>query len=192
MTQKILLSLCALICLALVGCGQEYGKVEQGRTVAYDKDKKVALVILDAGIDDKNPHYTVLPAHEFIMPRGPFGNWGRTQKPGLRIKLDVEKNIITMYNPQTKAFETCPSRSLISNRFPKTTCLCSIRTPTSPVLSPLSTRTNVRLPSIPDASSCSSPFSLLKATSTATPKKTGTLAMKYAFTSKGQAKPCVS
>lgn len=118
MTQKILLSLCALICLALVGCGQEYGKVEQGRTVAYDKDKKTALVILDAGIDDKNPHYTVLPAHEFLMPLDP-AEIGAEPKAGLRIKLDVEKNIITMYNPKTQKFEDLSFKLINKQQVPR-------------------------------------------------------------------------
>ena len=58
--RKILLPLLVLMGLSLAGCG-EYGQVEQGRTVGFDKEAATVTIIKDNGIDDKNPQYTVLP-----------------------------------------------------------------------------------------------------------------------------------
>ena len=103
MVRKILPALLALAGLVLAGCG-DYGKVEQGRTVAFNKDTRIVTIVKDAGIDDRNPHYTVLPVHEFKLPDDP-AECGALPDVGLRMNLNVEKKTITMYNPQTKAFE---------------------------------------------------------------------------------------
>lgn len=105
MVRKILPMLLVLIGLSLTGCG-EYGKVEQGRTVAYDKTTTppTAWIIQDSGIDDKHPQYTVLPAHPFQTPLDP-GEMGAEPFAALRLKLDVDAKIITMYNPDTKQFD---------------------------------------------------------------------------------------
>ena len=108
MVRKILPMLLVLIGLSLTACG-EYGKVEQGRTVAYDTttNPPTAWIIQDSGIDDRHPQYTVLPAHPFQIPADP-GEMGAVPHVGLRVNLDVEKKIITMYNPDTKQFDRLP------------------------------------------------------------------------------------
>ena len=106
MIRRILLPLFALACLTFAGCG-EYGKVEQGRTVAFDKEKDIVTFIRCAGIDDRNPQYTVLPAAVFKMPTDP-NERGANPAYGLRMKLDVEKKILTMYNPEKEAFDPLP------------------------------------------------------------------------------------
>lgn len=108
MARKILPLLLVLISLSLAACG-EYGKVEQGRTVAYDKTSNppTVWIIQDSGIEDGNPHYDVLPAHPFLTPADP-NEMGAEPKVGLRVKLDVEKKQIIMYNPETKSFDTLP------------------------------------------------------------------------------------
>lgn len=108
MVRKILPLLLVLIGLSLAACG-EYGKVEQGRTVAFDKttDPPTAWIIQDSGIEDRNPHYDVLPAHPFQAPKDP-GEMGAEPFAALRVKLDVENKIITMYNPSAKQFDKLP------------------------------------------------------------------------------------
>ena len=108
MVRKILPLLLVLIGLSLTGCG-EYGKVEQGRTVAFDKTTTppTAWIIQDSGIDDKHPQYTVLPAHPFQAPLD-AGEMGAEPFAALRVKLDVENKIITMYNPESKQFDKLP------------------------------------------------------------------------------------
>lgn len=108
MVRKILPLLLVLIALSIAGCS-EYGKVEQGRTVAYDKTTTppTVLIIKDDGIDDRHPQYTVLPAHVFEMPADP-AEMGAEPFAALRVKLDVEKKIITMYNMNEKRFDKLP------------------------------------------------------------------------------------
>ncbi len=109
MFRKLLLTLLAPVALfALTACS-DYGQVIQGRTVAFKDEGAVKTVtfIKDSGIDDKNPHYTELPAVNFTLPTDP-AETGQLPKAGLRMKLDLEKKIITMYNPEKGAFEDLP------------------------------------------------------------------------------------
>jgi len=107
MVRKLLPPFLVLAGLALAGCGN-YGKVEQGRTVAFDKAKEIVTIIADSNMDHKKPPmFSVLPAQEFAMPTDPAER-GADPTPGLRMHLDVEKKIITMYNPQTKTLENLP------------------------------------------------------------------------------------
>ena len=104
--RKLLLPLLALMGLALAGCG-EYGQVEQGRTVGFDKEAATVTIIKDNGIDDRNPQYTVLPPHTFQLPADPAER-GADPAVGLRVNLDAKNNIITMYNPKTQQFDKLP------------------------------------------------------------------------------------
>jgi len=106
MARKLLLPLLALAGLMIAGCGN-YGKVEQGRAVAFNKEKATVTIIADSNITPKKPVYNVLPAHDYILPTDPAER-GAEPSTGLRLRLDVEKKIISMYNPQTKAIEQLP------------------------------------------------------------------------------------
>ncbi len=109
MLRKLLLTLLLPAALfALTACS-DYGQVIQGRTVAFKEEGGVKTVtfIKDSGIDDKNPHYTELPAVGFTLPTDP-AETGQLPKVGLRMKIDLEKKILTMYNPEKGAFEELP------------------------------------------------------------------------------------
>ena len=107
MVRKILPLLLVLTGLMLAGCG-DYGKVEQGRTVAFDKEKSTVTIIVDNNIDPKKqPNYATLPAHVYSLPTV-AAERGADPSPALRMGFDVEKKIITMYNPKTKALEELP------------------------------------------------------------------------------------
>jgi len=107
MVRKILPLLLVLTGLMLVGCG-EYGKVEQGRTVYFDKEKSTVGIVVDDNLDPKKPpNYATLPAHFFVLPADPIER-GEDPTPARRMNLDVEKKIITMYNSDTKSFEDLP------------------------------------------------------------------------------------
>jgi hypothetical protein len=107
MVRKILPLLLVLTGLMLAGCG-DYGKVEQGRAVAFDKEKSQVTIIIDNNLDvKKQPNYSTLPVHVYTLPTDPAER-GQDPVPALRMNLDVEKKIITMYNPRTKAFEELP------------------------------------------------------------------------------------
>ena len=106
MIRKILLPILAMACLSLTACSNDFGKVEQGRTVDYDKDKKVVTFVKDTAVGGAPALYEV-PAVVYNMPVDP-SETGTPPKAGLRIKLDTEKKIITMYNLSTKAFDMIP------------------------------------------------------------------------------------
>jgi hypothetical protein len=109
MARKILPALLVLIGLSLVGCG-EYGQVEQGRVVKYDTSTTptaTAWIIKDNGIVDRKPDYTVVPAHAFTIPADP-AEMGQAPHAALRVNLDVDKKIITMYNFEKGDFDKLP------------------------------------------------------------------------------------
>lgn len=106
MVRKILFPLVVLAGLMLAGCG-EFGQVEQGRTVAFDKAAGTVTIIKDSGVDPRNPQYTVLPPHTFQLPTDPAER-GADPAVGLRLNLDAVNNIITMFNPTTQQFEKLP------------------------------------------------------------------------------------
>lgn len=99
--RQILLA--ALPVLLLAGC-VDYGKVDQGRTVAIDKEKKTLTMIPNMSTDPAKGDFK-LPALTFSYPADPM-DMGQDPKPGLRMKLDAEKSEIVLYDPQKKSFDT--------------------------------------------------------------------------------------
>ena len=103
MVRKIL-PLLVLAGLMLAGCG-EYGKVEQGRAVAFDKDKSIVTIVVDTNLDSKKPaSYRGLPTHDYALPTVAEER-GADPATGLRLNFDVAKKTITMYNPKAKSIE---------------------------------------------------------------------------------------
>ena len=105
MYRKILLA--ALPVLLLAGC-VDYGKVDQGRTVAIDTEKKTLTMIPNMSTDPAKGDFK-LPALTFTYPTNPM-DMGQDPKPGLRMKLDTEKSQVVLYDPQKKSFDTIPVR----------------------------------------------------------------------------------
>jgi len=95
--------LVALPLVFLFGCAEE-GKVDQGRVVAFDKDKKLVTLIRDKKIDTLNPDYTYLPPQTYTLPEDP-AETGPLPKAGSRMKLDVEKNQIIIFDDKSQNFK---------------------------------------------------------------------------------------
>jgi len=105
--RAILIIILALLPLTLLlGCG-EMGQVDQGRVVAYDKAKRLVTLIQDKKAEPGNPDYNTLPPHTYILPTDPLET-GPEPKPGLRMKLDLDKKVITIFDPQTQSFKDVP------------------------------------------------------------------------------------
>jgi hypothetical protein len=96
--------LVALPLVFLFGCAKE-GKVDQGRVVAFDKDKKLVTIIRDKKIDPLNPDYTYLPPLTYALPDDP-AETGPLPKAGARMKLDADKNQIVIFDSKTQNFKT--------------------------------------------------------------------------------------
>lgn len=97
MKIRILLSLVLALSLGLAAC--DFGKVEQGRCVAYDKENKKVTVMLD-NHDVENPIYEK-DSVEYLMPADPKET-GPEPTPGGRLKVDLEKKVVTIYDAEAK------------------------------------------------------------------------------------------
>jgi hypothetical protein len=89
------------IALAL-GCG-EMGKVEQGRVIAFDKDKETVTLIVDTKHDTANPDYSGAPL-TFSLPKDPMER-GEDPKAGMRMKLDTKTREIIIYDPASQGIK---------------------------------------------------------------------------------------
>jgi hypothetical protein len=86
----------ALPLIFLFGCA-DHGNVDQGRVVAYDKDKRIMVMIRDKKMDPQNPDYTYLPPLTYVLPTDPLDT-GPEPKAGGRMKLDAEKNQVVIFD----------------------------------------------------------------------------------------------
>ena len=99
-----LLTIILLPLVCLTGCFEK-GQVDQGRVVAFDKDKHTAVIIRDKSNDSQNPDYSYLPPLSYSLPTEHL-DMGPDPKVGGRMKLDVEKSQIVIFNPAIQNFET--------------------------------------------------------------------------------------
>lgn len=104
--RTLFMLMIAGLTFGVLGC-DEYGKVDQGRVIAFDKDKQTVTVIEDKNMDSQNPDYAILPPHTYTMPTDPAER-GADPKIGLRMKIDADAKIIKIFNPSTKAIEDLP------------------------------------------------------------------------------------
>ncbi|MFZ5447178.1 MAG: DUF4881 domain-containing protein [Thermodesulfobacteriota bacterium] len=97
------LTLLVILPLILVwGCG-EHGKVDQGRVIAFDKDKETVTFINDVKHDTANPDYSGAVV-TFALPKDPSER-GADPKAGLRMKLDTNAKEIVIYDPVEKSMK---------------------------------------------------------------------------------------
>lgn len=102
--KRISILLAALALASLVGCS-DFGKVDQGRVVAYDKEAGKVTFIRDKKAEPMNPDYSGLPAVTYAIPTDPQ-EMGAAPKAGLRMKLDTQKSQIVIYDPKEQNFKT--------------------------------------------------------------------------------------
>ena len=95
-------SLSMALVLGGLGCG-ELGKVDQGRVIAFDKDKETVTFIIDVKHDPANPDYSGAPV-SFALPKEPSDR-GEDPKAGLRMKLDTKTREIIIYDTAAQGFK---------------------------------------------------------------------------------------
>ncbi len=99
-----------IIALALIpimitlGCGK-LGKVDQGRVIQFDKNKKTVTLIRDKSADPQNPEYSYLPPMTYTLPVDPQ-EMGPDPKVGLRMKLDIQNKQIVIFDTGAQNFKT--------------------------------------------------------------------------------------
>jgi hypothetical protein len=106
-TKKLLLGLAvALLAFAGTGCG-EYGQVDQGRVIAFDKDKQTVTLVQDKAMDPEHPDYSIMPPHTYTMPTDPHER-GADPNAGCRLTLDMEKKMVHIFNLNTQNLDDIP------------------------------------------------------------------------------------
>ena len=95
-------SLAATLVLGGLGCG-ELGKVDQGRVIAFDKEKATVTFINDVKHDTANPDYSGAPI-TFSLPKEPADR-GEDPKAGKRMKLDAKTREIVIYDVGTQSMK---------------------------------------------------------------------------------------
>jgi hypothetical protein len=94
--------LAALPLLMLIACVDQ-GKVDQGRVVKFDKEKRTVTIIRDKKIDTLNPDYSYLPPLTYSLPADP-AEMGPEPKAAGRMKLDTKAKQVTLFDPQRQNF----------------------------------------------------------------------------------------
>jgi len=102
--KRIPLLLAALALASLLGCS-DFGKVDQGRVVAFDKETGKVTFIRDKKGEASAPDYSGLPPVVYQIPTN-LEEMGPAPKAGLRMKLDTQKSQIVIFDPQAQAFKT--------------------------------------------------------------------------------------
>ena len=103
---RMLIAVLFIASVALMfGCGKDYGKVDQGRVIEYDREKGTVTLIRDLKTDPGNPEYTHLPPLTYTLPKNQ-GDISAEPKTGYRMKLDTKKSQIIIFEPTTKSFKT--------------------------------------------------------------------------------------
>jgi hypothetical protein len=90
--------------LMIISCGGKE-KMDQGRVIAFDKDKRTITFIRDKKANTQYPDYTHLPPITYMLLKDFFGNEPEL-KVGLRMTLDSENNKVIIYDPASQNFQT--------------------------------------------------------------------------------------
>ncbi|MBF0390484.1 MAG: DUF4881 domain-containing protein [Desulfamplus sp.] len=94
----------AVAALMLISGCNEMGEVIQGRVIAYDKSSNEVTFIEDTSQVKGKPDYTALPPVVFKTPADK-NEMGAAPSVGQRMKLDIEKNSITIFDIATQQFK---------------------------------------------------------------------------------------
>lgn len=100
--RSILMMLVAACTFGLAAC--DFGTVDQGRTIAFDSEKREVTMVQDVKHDQQHPDYSGAVV-TYKLPADPKET-GPEPVAGQRLKLDLEKKIVVIYNPTAKAIET--------------------------------------------------------------------------------------
>ncbi|MBF0102599.1 MAG: DUF4881 domain-containing protein [Desulfobacterales bacterium] len=91
-------------CVLIYGCG-EMGKVDQGRVIEYNKEKRTVTIIRDSAKKQGSTDYSVLPPVTYDLPTE-WAEMGPEPKPGMRMKLDTDKHQVVIFVPTLQNFAT--------------------------------------------------------------------------------------
>ena len=81
--------------ITAAGC-DEFGQVDQGRVIAFNKNEKTIVMIRDKSADSKKPDYTGLPPVSYKMPVD-SNETGPEPKAGKLMNIDMDKKETTIF-----------------------------------------------------------------------------------------------
>jgi hypothetical protein len=81
--------------LAAIGCS-DFGQVDQGRVIAYDKNEKTIIMLRDKSADPKKTDYTSLPPVSYKLPVNP-DEMGPAPATGKLMKVDLDKKVAIIF-----------------------------------------------------------------------------------------------
>jgi hypothetical protein len=97
--QKTKVFIILSMLFSMAGC-TDFGKVDQGRVIAYDKDAHTITMIRDKSQDSKKTDYTELPPVSYKLPENP-DEMGPEPKVGRLMKIDLEKKEAVIFVPDS-------------------------------------------------------------------------------------------
>jgi hypothetical protein len=98
------LLLACIPALFTLGCG-DFGQVEQGRVIAFDKQKGLVTVIRDSSTTGNNPRYDVLPPFTVKVPANP-DEMGPNPAAGKRLLFDTNNKKIVVFDVVAGSIKT--------------------------------------------------------------------------------------
>lgn len=104
MKNPLIITLLALS-LGLAACDFN-GGTEQGRCVAFDEANKTVTMVVDSNVDQLNPSYSG-KVDTFTLPENPL-DVGPLPVPGGLLMVEIDKNKIMTYDPETKSIRELP------------------------------------------------------------------------------------
>jgi len=90
--------------MVLFGC-TDFGTVDQGRVISFDKEKGLITIIRDVSHNSINPDYSSLPPVTYLKPVNPQ-EMGPDPKIGYRMKLDTKNKQIVIFDKAAQNFKT--------------------------------------------------------------------------------------
>ncbi|MGA2992303.1 MAG: DUF4881 domain-containing protein [Candidatus Korobacteraceae bacterium] len=102
--QRMKLFLACAAALLTFGCGN-YGSVDQGRVIAFDKQKGEITIIRDSAAKSSKPRYDVVPPVSVKIPADPH-EMGTPPMAGKRLGFDTAKNTVIFFDANSKTIKT--------------------------------------------------------------------------------------
>ena len=90
--------------LITLGCSN-FGKVEQGRVIAFDKQNGLVTVILDSSGDADKPSYDKLPPVTVKTPENP-NEMGPAPEAGKRLLFDTQNRKLVVFDSVSGTIKT--------------------------------------------------------------------------------------
>jgi len=105
LTRKSLVTLATVAALCFPSGCANFGKVDQGRAIAYDKQKRVVTLILDSAPKSDQPKYDVLPPLAVTLPLDP-NETGPAPEVGKLLSLDTKQRTAVFFDQASATVKT--------------------------------------------------------------------------------------